>query len=320
MRKYISYIICMIVVCMIITMQITVLADTVDPEKKCDLSVCYSNDDESFSGEIVNIYRVASTSEDTDMELTEEFVSYPVRVNGVTSQAEWKDVASVLSAYISRDKIEPYRSVVTDEYGIAVFSGLETGLYLIGEVTAANDDGSFVFDSFMLHLPVLSDGEYNYDTKINPKGVRFVPSNEQIEYKVLKLWRDSDGVEGRPVSVTVEILKNGNVEDTVTLSGENNWTYSWTAADDGSVWAVVETDVPQEYYVNVTVRETSFVIANTLSQDPTGGDPVPPGTDAPQTGENFPLLWLVVGMCISGMIMLVIGAWSMRGKGNAENK
>lgn len=320
MKKYLSYLICVIVVCLLMSVPMSASDDPVDPSVRCSADIRYAYEGMAVSGVVVDIYRVAMNSDDGEMELAGEFADYPVRINNVTSQAEWNDIAATLSAYILKDEIEPYRTAVSDNSGVAVYDELETGLYLVGGVNAQNGDGKLIFDPFMLHLPVPGTDGYIYDAKVNPKGVEFIPDVGETEYKVLKLWRDSDGTEYRPGSVTVEILKDGEVTETVVLSSDNNWSYTWTAADDGSTWNVVEKDVPDEYYVNCSVRETSFVLTNTLRQTPPGGDPTPPGTDAPQTGDSFPLVRCIAIMCISGMIIFVVGACSMRGKRDARKK
>ena len=55
---------------------------------------------------------------------------------------------------------------------------------------------------------------------------------EETEVNVTKVWNDADDQDGyRPDDVTVNLLANGEVIDTVTLSEENSWSYSWTKLD-----------------------------------------------------------------------------------------
>ncbi|MBE6707904.1 MAG: Cna B-type domain-containing protein [Ruminococcaceae bacterium] len=319
-RRYFLCFLCIAILFVLGTSPLSALSEPIDVSRECSLRICYADNGSGISDIEVKIYRIADTSADAQMELTEEFDDYPVRINSVTSLSEWKDIATTLCSYISKDGIEPHDTAVTDRSGIAAFEGLETGLYLIYNASAETDNGTFVFDAFMCHLPTVGTDEYVYDAEMNPKGIEFIPSNEELEYKVLKLWRDEGRTDDRPEAVTVDILKDGDIAKTVILNSGNNWSYSWKAVDDGSEWSVVEKDVPDEYYVSCTVRETSFIITNTIRQAPTDSDPTPPVSDAPQTGDTFPLMWCIVVLCMSGMLVLVMGVWSMRGKTNAAKK
>lgn len=71
------------------------------------------------------------------------------------------------------------------------------------------------------------------------------PAKGEVTYKAVKAWRD--GGQDRPVSVSVEVRRDGQLQQAVTLSAENNWMYTWRAVDDGSVWTVNEVNVPVGY-------------------------------------------------------------------------
>ena len=77
-----------------------------------------------------------------------------------------------------------------------------------------------------MSLPGL-DGKDNwvYDVTADPKyGQEKEPGGNPdggtVRRQVLKVWED-DGTEARPESVTVQLLRNGEVYETVTLSEEN---------------------------------------------------------------------------------------------------
>ena len=53
-----------------------------------------------------------------------------------------------------------------------------------------------------------------------------------IEAKVSAVWNDADNQDGyRPDDVTINLVADGNIIDTVVLSDENNWTYNWSGLD-----------------------------------------------------------------------------------------
>lgn len=87
--------------------------------------------------------------------------------------------------------------------------------------------------------------------------------DEKVSVRVHKVW-DDGGYAERPDKVQVEILKDGEVYETVTLSGENNWQYSLNELPKGSVWSVREKNVPEGYTQSVTNSKDTFVITNKL--------------------------------------------------------
>lgn len=115
---------------------------------------------------------------------------------------------------------------------------------------------------------------------------------------VSKVWND-DG-EGRPETVTVTLIradKTGErVEETITLSEANSWTYTWTGLDDDCRWSVLEQNIPDGYQAEYTTSASGKVITITNIEEsadnpPGGGDDDnddddgggdTPGTDKPE--------------------------------------
>lgn len=300
MRKIIPFLCCLILLCCLMPQPTKARAiEALEPDRSCSLTLHYSQSNTAFPGINVKIYRVAEAFADGTFELIAPFSAYPVNIHGITSQKEWQDTASALVSFITNDEISATRTQPTDEAGTAVFTQLQTGLYLVAGAVAQNDSGTYIFNDFMVYLPTpQQEGGFLYDAEAKPKCSQFTPSDH---YSVLKLWKDAGNEQERPESVTVDILKDGVRQQTVTLSPENNWSYSWTVPDRQGVWTVAERNVPRGYQVTVSANETVFVITNTHST------PTPP-----QTGHQFPL-WLVVSaLCISGFSLLLLGMYSMR--------
>lgn len=94
---------------------------------------------------------------------------------------------------------------------------------------------------------------------------------------------------------------DGLVKD-VTMSPANNWHYEWTAKDDGTVWNVVGSQVPQ-YTLTVQAVEKGWILEYHII--------VPEKPPVPKTGESFP--WIpVVLMSVSGVVLVVFGILSRR--------
>lgn len=285
-----------------------IFANEIDPSKKCSLTLTYTKENKVFPNLEIKIYRIAKLTNESEFEMTEPFDAYPVKVNGITSQAEWNEVASTLRGYIDADGIIPYRVQKTDVNGKAEFKDLDAGLYLVGEVSAEADSVSYVFYDSMMVLPSYDGESYTYDVDAKPKSRQSEPSKEEKTYTVLKLWKDEGNTANRPDSVTVDIIKNGRVAETIVLSPLNNWTYTFTCSDESSL-SVVERNVAKEYTVKVTEKDSSFVIINTREY-PQNERPANP----PQTGDTFPLGFWILVLCISGLSLIVLGVIQRREK------
>jgi len=79
---------------------------------------------------------------------------------------------------------------------------------------------------------------------------------------VNKVWKD-DGI-GRPAGITVHLLRDGEVYDTVILSAKNNWSYAWENVDKRYEWSVEE-EVPEGYVATYRKNTSGWIttITNT---------------------------------------------------------
>ncbi len=84
---------------------------------------------------------------------------------------------------------------------------------------------------------------------------------EQTEVSVEKVWVNNGHTQ--PRSVTVQLCKNGEPYDTVTLSKENQWQYAWAGLSKDSSWSVQEVNVPKGYRPAYAVNGTHTTITNT---------------------------------------------------------
>lgn len=102
---------------------------------------------------------------------------------------------------------------------------------------------------------------------------------------VKKVWKLDDGGAAAD-AVTVNLLKNGQVYETVTLSAANNWSKAWYLLDDGYRWTVEEADVPEGFTASVSKSGFTWTITNddigseTKEEDPKGNG------DGDETGDG----------------------------------
>ena len=275
------------------------------PENECSLTISYCYAETAFSDREVKLYRIAQVSADFKYTLTQPFEASGLILDGIRTAGEWNVIRSTLEAHILAYNIAPEFAAVTNEDGQVSFETLETGMYLAIVSQAEQDDLHYRFDSALIALPGLGpDGRWQYQVSVNAKGEVLPPvdPDEEVELKVLKLWRGDEGRTERPKSIEVEIFRDGSSYKTVILSEENHWAYTWTAKDDGSSWTVVERNIPQGYTVTVEERQSTFVLTNTWT--PT--DPDDPGRP-PQTGDTSNILLYILLMVGSGSMLIILG-------------
>ena len=266
------------------------------------VSYCYGQT--TFPGVQVKLYKVAEFIAGFRYVLTPPFITSGLSLDGIESTAEWNVVRTTLEAHILAYGIAPDTVSATNQDGQVHFDTLGMGMYLAIVDQVAQDDLYYHFDSALVSVPGLGPNGRQYAVSVNAKGEVLPPVNpdEETVFQVLKLWKGDEGRTDRPKSVEVEIFRNGVLRETVVLSEENHWSYSWLAKDDGASWSVAERSVPQGYTVTVDVREASFVLTNTrIPTQP--GTPVKP----PQTGDTANVMLYVLLMTLSGTMLIVLG-------------
>ena len=296
-----------------------------EEDREASLTLYFTQEGVGFAGLEISLYRVARAFSNGDFQLILPYSTYPIDIYHVSSQKEWKDISTTLTSYIAANQNTADAVAKTDDNGTVVFAGLETGLYYVSGVTVEKDSGTYVFDPFMIYLPTpQDDGTYDYDMEAKPKCGQFVP---KTEYSVTKLWKDGSS-DSRPEAVTVEIRKDGVLQETRVLSNENNWSYRWSASEaDTGKWTVNEAGVSEGYTVSVSHQEGKFILINTASTpgeedpeetEPTETDPTettapkPKPSEPPKTGDSFALIPWTMAMCISGFLLLILGIYTRR--------
>ena len=280
--------------------------EAVELRDDCSLSVAYSSNGTVFSGQKVKVWHVADIKEDATYELAGSFTDYPIEVTGTKSQSEWDALTITFNSYILSDGIAADYEAVTDENGQVSFTSLKAGIYLIGNIRTEQDGTYYVFESFMAAVPDVDEsGAWNYEVSASPKLSTDTPSKGQVTYQVVKTWKDSDNKDQlRTDSVSVKIYQDEELKETVTLNAKNDWSYSWEAIDDGSVWTVAEEDVPAKYTVGIKKTGDTFVITNAHTVKAAKKTS---SKTQPKTGDSTNVLPYVIGIAAAGVILIIIG-------------
>ena len=208
----------------------TEASEKVQLRSDCTLDVTYSSEGMAFAGQDIKLWHIADITEDAQYALAGSFRSYPIQVTGTSSQSEWDEMTISLNSYILADGIAADQTAKTDARGKVVFDNLTAGIYLVSSVRTEQDGKYYVFESFLAAVPgVDSEGQWVYSVSARPKMSVHTPAKGDVTYTAVKAWRD--GGQDRPVSVSVEVRRDGQLQQAVTLSAENNWMYTWQRMD-----------------------------------------------------------------------------------------
>ncbi len=268
----------------------------VETGREASLKLTYGYAGKTFEGLDIRIHRVANMFGNVDFELVDAFNDLPVELRGIKSQGEWKEVASTLMGYVAADEIAPAAEKQTDSKGEVFFEGLTTGLYLVEGFKADTGDGYCLFESFMITLPGTDENEeWLYDVEALPKSSFAEYEEKEVDYKINKLWKDDGNEDKRPTVVEVDLYCDGKFAETIFLSSENDWSYSWKSGER-AIWTAIEKNVAEGYTVTVEQNGTGFLLTNTYDVPP------PPGTG------DFSSVYLAVAvMSLAGAVLVLFG-------------
>lgn len=279
-----------------------------------------------------DIYLAATLSENGVLTATKDFSNFNVNIaDGIKSGM----LASTLEGYVLRDQLIPTDTSSTEKNGCAYFptagKSLTPGLYLILAKIHTQNGYKYEFSPITVILsdtdsfPFFQDIDVIVNAKFNSEPE---PSESvKITRKVLKVWND-DGYENqRPKRITVHLLRDNKIFDTVVLSADNNWRYTWKDLDNSSKWNVVENE-NKKYTASVSREGITFVITNTYIDEDKPDESLPeentppdktthPETTAPDTPDTpnhnnqLPqtgqLWWPVPVLVTVGLLFVIIG-------------
>lgn len=234
-------------------------AVSLDSKGSISLTLLDKETKEPVSGAIFRVYRFASAhsvGDSVKFVYTEDF-----KDNGM-EMGDFSDsyLPIHLKAYADLKSI-PYIEKTTDINGMVVFSSLECGAYLV--VPSEINEGYINPTPFIVTVPMEDRGNnswvFNVDAspKIEAdKGDTY----EKTYISVKKYWKSTEKI---PDSITVSLIMDGEVADTVVLGSDNNWYYKWDDLSKKHSWSVVETEVPDGYTVSYITSQMTVIITNT---------------------------------------------------------
>ena len=301
------------------------IMEEISPENEPLLRVEFADGEKPLSGAEFKIYQIADIDAYGNYISKPGFEKFDIGTSGKNLE-KWRELASTIEGYVFQEKIEPADKGITDSEGVVEFpvesENFVCGLYLLVGDPVSVGGFTYFAESAIVQLPMPSgDGEtWNYDVVVKPK-YTFIPDVEPdgfISRKVLKIWDDKGYESSRPKEITVYLLKNGEVFDTVKLNKENNWRYTWDDLEDGHRWIVTE-KVPGGYTVKVERIGITHVITNSIKKEEPPVVPItpitPPKPEDPQLPQTGQLWWPVPLMAVLGLLFITAGIIRKKGCG-----
>lgn len=262
---------------------VTASAEELNLKQSCSLSITLTQPDDSgapIADSEVVLYDVASLSvngAEVSYSYTEDFADY----GDVSSLLTDKSLPQKLFDYAAEQKLEPM-TAKTNAKGIALFEQLDAGVYLGGQRTDASADTLLM--PFLVSLPTSEKNDWVYDIDATPK----IEIIRLTDVSVEKIWND-DG-KHRPQSIQIQLLKKDAVTDTVTLSAENEWKYTWENLPYDETYTVNEAVVPDGYTATYRQNGMQFTVTNSEKLI--------------QTGQ---LDWPIPVLAFGGLLLVILG-------------
>lgn len=234
----------------------------------------------------------------------DEFILYEP-YSGYNVDLKDKMAPNTLAAYVQRDKLEPIRETLTENQGVS-FTGLKTRIYLMIGETAVVGDTKYIPSPVLFSMPQQDeDGNIIWNVVSVPKYTKeHEPIDGDVGLTVEKIWDDKGHEKERPVKIRVQLLKDGEVYDTVELSKTNNWKYTWEELDKSYNWTVVEENVQNRYRLSIERSDDTIVLVNKYRNTKETPTPTPTNPNIPYTGQ----LWWPVGiLTVIGIGLVLVG-------------
>lgn len=249
----------------------------------------YAVEDLSFS-----VYRIAQLQSDGTLKALPPFEKYVKRILATQREADWVSIAWELEQDGETLNKAEVKTAATNSKGTASITGLKPGLYLIGSTRKVGSGKIYVTDASLITLPRKDNRGWSCDVVVNAKADALT---RYQDLKVVKVWKDACHPERRPTSITIRLLRDGEVFDKVVLPKNGKWSYTWEHLDMTHEWTVEEERVTGYRNPTVTFENGVFTVTNTCSRPGTHYN-----TRLPQTGQ----LWWPVPVLLAGGLMLVI--------------
>ena len=266
---------------LISTCSYTVFAEEYNPNLTGSISVTLTDkkQSEAIVGAELSLYYVATVIMDENGNLIYDYTNDFKQLDCAIDDAE---LATKLDLFVSQHSI-PSVKTTTNINGTAMCTELPLGLYFIKQTGAV--EGFAPCTPFLVTVPNEKDGKYLYEVNASPK----TEVTRITSITIKKVWNTDKSTEAAD-SVTVQLLRNGNVVKTAILNMQNNWQVTYSDMPESDAYSVKEVDVPKGFTATYKQQDYVFTVTNTSTLI--------------QTGQ---LIWPIPVLAISGMLLIAVG-------------
>lgn len=273
---------------LLITCCNTVFADEIDQSETGSISVTLidKKGNEPMVGAELSVYFVATARLDTYGNLTYDYTEYFEQFDTAIDDTA---LMTKLDAFVSKHSVFSVK-IITNEEGTALCEELPLGLYFIKQTGAV--EGFASCSPFLVTVPNEKNGEYVYDVNASPK----TEVSKLTSITIKKVW-NTDKSTKKTESVTVQLLKDGNVVKTATLSTDNNWQIIYNDMPESDAYSIKEVDIPKGFTATYKQDDYVFTVTNSSSLI--------------QTGQ---LTWPIPVLALGGILLIAAGIVILRKK------
>ena len=277
-RKIITF--CLTIL-LLLTCSYTVFAEEFDWGKTGSISVTLieQEQNEPIVGAELSVYYIATVMLDADRNL---IYDYNEDFKKLDTAIDDTSLATKLDAFVSQHSV-PSTKMTTNADGTALYNELPLGLYFVKQTGAV--EGFAPCTPFLVTVPNEKNGEYVYEVNASPK----TEVARLTAITIKKVWNTDESTKATE-SVTVQLLKNGNVVKTATLNAQNKWQITYNDMPESDAYSIKEVDVPKGFTATVKRNGYVFTVTNTSTLI--------------QTGQ---LMWPIPVLAVSGILLIAAG-------------
>ena len=138
-------------------------------------------------------------------------------------------------------------------------------------VVTADDNWEYTFtglDKYKagqeINYTVKEDSVEGYTTEVSGYNITNTHEIEKIDISGEKTWVDNDNQDGkRPESITVRLFANGEEEDSIVVTADDNWEYTFTGLDKYKAGQEINYTVKEDSVEGYTTEVSGYNITNT---------------------------------------------------------
>ena len=282
-RKFISSI---LIVWVLFIMPMTAFAQGFDAERLGTVSVTLMEQDGKtpIVGAELSLYHVATVNLNSKNNLSYTITNL---FEGCGAALDDPTLSVKLDAFVDDYSVSAEK-LVTDAHGKASFTDLPLGLYFVKQTNSV--EGYAPCTSFLVTVPNENTNGYVYDVNASPK-----TDVARLTTVIIKKVWNTDASTQAADSVTVQLLRNGVVVETATLSNQNNWQVTYSNMPESDAYSIEEVNVPKGFTATYSKSGYTFTVTNTASLI--------------QTGQ---LVWPIPVLAMLGLCLITVGTIVLR--------